>query len=278
MTMKKKLLLLMGIFSLGILNAQIGINTDQLASGVLVDIDPLGNNASSSLTKFDDDIVIDNNGNVGIGTTTPASKLHIVSNSTPAFRLVDGSQGDKKLLMCKDATGTAQWGEAVFNNFGTIPFAHNSLTGTQVQAQGVAFYSGLSYTFSKPGVYSVSIVVKCTVNRPNASGVFTWAQILPTSNNIGTVWNASSPRFGGAYEVFVLGNKFIVTPTSTISYFAFNQTITITNTNNTIYLCFTGAWPLPADVINISWGVSSTNPAPNGDSRNETTGSFIKIN
>ncbi|SHG16502.1 hypothetical protein [Dysgonomonas macrotermitis] len=278
--MKKKTLLLLGIFSFGIIHAQIGVNTDNPITGSVLNIDPLGNNSTSSLAKYDDDIVVNGIGNVGIGTGSPNAKLHIVSNSSPAFRLVDGNQADKKILM-SDATGTAQWGEAVFNNFGIIPFGTVTFTGASINSTVAdAFYSGLSYTLPGAGVYSVSIVVKCVANRANYGG-FNWSQVLPTSIDIPTVWGASSPRFLGGYEIYRSGSTYIRTATTTIAYFAFNQTLTVTDTAKTIYLCFTGASPsttLPTDVITVSWGTSGTDPAPNGDSRNETTGSYIKIN
>ena len=280
-TMKKKFLLLIGIFSFGLIHSQIAINTDAPAIGTLLNVDPLGNNSSSNILKYQDDISVDYNGNMGIGTTTPQARLHIVSNSSPAFRLVDGNQGNKKLLICKDATGIGQWGEAVFSNFGTIPFDHITLSGSDIIAQGAAFYTGLSYTFSKVGVYSISITTKCSIN--NQTNTFVrWAQLLPTSSNIGTAWGASSPRFDGGYEIYISSNKYIYTSTPsgtvTSAYFTFNQTIEITETHKTIYLCMTGGLPSPTDLITFSWGVSATNPAPNGDSSNETSGSFIKIN
>jgi hypothetical protein len=275
--MKKKILLLMGLLSVGVMRAQIAINTDAPASGTLINIDPFGNNSSSSSNKYDDDIVVDNNGNMGIGTVSPQTKLHIVSNSGSAFRLVDGTQGNKKLLICKDTNGTGEWGEAVFSNFGTIPFAQTTLTGSQILGLGVAYYTGLSYTFAKSGVYSISITAKVAVNRPNAV-LGRWAQILPTSSDIATVWGASAPRFNGAYEVNLLGSKLVNTPTASIAYFAFNQTLAITEANRTIYFCMTSPVPVASDIFTFSWGVSATDPAPNGDSQSETSGSFIKIN
>jgi Chaperone of endosialidase len=47
-------------------------------------------------------------GNLGIGTTAPSTKLHIVSGATNAFRLVDTSQGAGKVLT-SDANGNATW-------------------------------------------------------------------------------------------------------------------------------------------------------------------------
>ncbi|MTK54135.1 hypothetical protein [Paludibacter sp.] len=51
---------------------------------------------------------ISNAGNVGIGTTSPSTLLHINSSSSPAFRLVDGTQGTGKILT-SDVNGNASW-------------------------------------------------------------------------------------------------------------------------------------------------------------------------
>lgn len=51
--------------------------------------------------------------NVGIGTATPAERLHVVGN----IRMVDGNQGAGKVLT-SDANGTASWGNASANAWG----------------------------------------------------------------------------------------------------------------------------------------------------------------
>lgn len=60
--MKKKLLLLMGIFSLGMLNAQMSINT-QTPQGIF-HIDALDNTSGTTNTK--DDVIIASDGNTGV--------------------------------------------------------------------------------------------------------------------------------------------------------------------------------------------------------------------
>ena len=54
-------------------------------------------------------MVIDTNSNVGIGTNSPSTKLHInASAAGEGFRLVDGTQGSGKVLS-SDGSGNAQW-------------------------------------------------------------------------------------------------------------------------------------------------------------------------
>jgi hypothetical protein len=58
---------------------------------------------------------ITSNGDVGIGTSTPQSKLHVVGNLT----IIDGNQAAGKLLM-SDANGTASWTDDVSLTSGTL--------------------------------------------------------------------------------------------------------------------------------------------------------------
>ncbi|SHG47069.1 hypothetical protein [Dysgonomonas macrotermitis] len=82
--------------------AQIGINTNN-PQGVL-HIDPQGNTGGS--TNYSDDIVIDTNGNIGLGTLTPQAKFDI----TGKFRLSDGSGTDfTDYILASDASGKALW-------------------------------------------------------------------------------------------------------------------------------------------------------------------------
>ncbi|MBX3103230.1 MAG: hypothetical protein KF690_12030, partial [Bacteroidetes bacterium] len=53
-------------------------------------------------------MLIDSEGNVGIGTSNPTSLLHIQSSSGGAFRLADGTEGPGKVLT-SDASGVATW-------------------------------------------------------------------------------------------------------------------------------------------------------------------------
>lgn len=108
--MKKKVLLLLGIFYWGGLYAQVGINIKE-PLGIL-HIDPLSDTVGTN--NVDDDIVFKENGDIGIGTITPQAKVHIKTSGTsssyqPGFILDDGNQGENKVLACIDNTGLATW-------------------------------------------------------------------------------------------------------------------------------------------------------------------------
>jgi hypothetical protein len=61
-----------------------------------------GTNRVATSIMFNDGV------NVGIGTTTPSTRLHIQNATSPAFRLVDGTEGAAKVLT-SDSLGNATW-------------------------------------------------------------------------------------------------------------------------------------------------------------------------
>lgn len=100
--MKKKILLLMGIFTIGIINAQIGINT-QSPQGVF-HIDGKGN--TNGVNNTIDDFIIDANGNVGVGTSTPKAKMDIMGSV-----IINDGNAVKDLILTSDNLGNAAWKE-----------------------------------------------------------------------------------------------------------------------------------------------------------------------
>lgn len=64
-------------------------------------------NGMVDLAERSDAMVVLKNGNTGIGTSTPATRLHVVGN----LRLVDGNQAVGKVLT-SDGNGTATWQNA----------------------------------------------------------------------------------------------------------------------------------------------------------------------
>ncbi|SHF77398.1 hypothetical protein [Dysgonomonas macrotermitis] len=102
-------------------HAQIGINTDYVANNLILQIDSKRNNPSDGTTPSAsqalDDVAVTNTGNVGIGTLTPQTKLHIVTGGTtlspnPQFRLEDGLQLTNRVLTC-NAQGIGYWEDYV---------------------------------------------------------------------------------------------------------------------------------------------------------------------
>lgn len=86
------------------LNAQVGINISQPAG--IFHIDPQSN--TPSITT--DDVIVDENGYLGLGTVSPTAKLHInVASGNTALRIVDGNQKMDRVLL-SDVEGNASWG------------------------------------------------------------------------------------------------------------------------------------------------------------------------
>lgn len=95
-------------------------------------------------------------GNVGIGTTAPSRTLHVNSATSGAVRIVDGTQGNAKVLT-SDATGVATWQPVGIENYQanlsavtgvSIPY---TLTGNFIQ-------TGASITLP-PGRFAVNVTM-----------------------------------------------------------------------------------------------------------------------
>ncbi|SHE87042.1 hypothetical protein [Dysgonomonas macrotermitis] len=123
------------------LYSQIGINTTNpktllhidAASSVATTNPPTG---TISVTQASDDVVIDNQGNVGIGTATPDTKLDIQSSSVGAIRISDTSEGVNKMLL-SDANGVGTWASVAGSWFAVLngrwtPTYYTSYTMRQV--------------------------------------------------------------------------------------------------------------------------------------------------
>jgi hypothetical protein len=78
--------------------AQVGINTE--------------NPAALFHVAADEDVVIDNKGNLGIGVTSPAAKLDVRSTTAGAVQIIDGLQAPG-LMLTSDSVGNARWAEAM---------------------------------------------------------------------------------------------------------------------------------------------------------------------
>lgn len=129
MIIKKNFLLLVGLFIIGLLQAQVGVNTKTPYVNSVFHIDSKGNNSSSAaVTAIEaaDDIVINSSGNIGVGTVNPTAKIHIDSSneSIKPIRIADGSQGINKYLF-SDSEGKVTWKDKPMPN-GIVYYSKNS--------------------------------------------------------------------------------------------------------------------------------------------------------
>ena len=101
--MKKIIILPALILSLSTnLWGQIGVNTETPKTGSVLHIDPQGN--TSGTTGTTDDVIIDQEGKMGIGTTSPDTKVHVDGK----FRMTDGYEGENRALI-SDENGVGSW-------------------------------------------------------------------------------------------------------------------------------------------------------------------------
>ncbi|WP_062180182.1 hypothetical protein [Dysgonomonas macrotermitis] len=171
--MKKKNLLLMSVFSLGLLNAQVGINT-QNPQGVF-HIDAYHNTSSVPTdAQLADDIIIDSNGKIGFGmmpSLTDDSKIQVKGGIT----IVDGNQSVNKVLI-SDANGTGTW-QTNKISYQNVTLSGSGATLLYNQPAGTFLLTGTTITLP-PGRYAVNVYM---ILRASASGG-TVSGISPTGS------------------------------------------------------------------------------------------------
>ncbi len=110
--MKKYIL----VFSLAVasgLSAQVGVNTSNPQQVLHIDgrsTTTTANPATGVPTAAQqaDDVVVSEKGYLGVGTVAPTTRVEIHSVTPGAIKIVDGTQGDEKVLM-SDANGVGTW-------------------------------------------------------------------------------------------------------------------------------------------------------------------------
>lgn len=143
-TLMKKIYSFISIltFSTFLCNAQIGIKTDNPLG--LLHIDPLENTNSQIDQSINDDIIINNDGNLGLGILKPETKVHIVTSLTKdtpniGLRINDGNEHDSYVLT-SDANGYATWRDMT-----SMPTATATRVGNVVPSQGTTYINLNTY-------------------------------------------------------------------------------------------------------------------------------------
>ena len=116
--MKKYIFILNTILATNFVYAQVGVNTKSPQSTFHIDGQntPATTNPDTgapSVAQQVDDVIVLPNGNMGLGTITPTSKLEIKTTGTAAtpvtgFKLTDGNEDANKYLR-SDANGVGTW-------------------------------------------------------------------------------------------------------------------------------------------------------------------------
>ncbi|WP_050009598.1 hypothetical protein, partial [Flavobacterium sp. B17] len=124
---------------------------------------------------------IDENGNVGIGTSTPSAKLHTVSGTAyGAFQIQDGSEGTGKFLS-SNASGQATW---VNSPLTPVVFGTLNTTGATV-TDNMYLNSNITLPKGKWLIYVGLLLSGSGGSSPSATNN-RWVRLTLGSNNSGT--------------------------------------------------------------------------------------------
>lgn len=189
---------------------QVGINTRTPYTGSVLHIDGKGNNTSSTgaiVAEAADDVVIDKQGNVGVGVLQPKAKLHIdTSNGTlKPLRLADGSQGVNKYFF-SDTEGRGTWKDKPIAN-------------------GIVYYSATPRTFTK----NVFTELPVEVNSAGYSRI-----TIPRAGNY-----VFTLRWWGALDALPIGTKLMSAATIQLCRYVNATTATVLD-QTTYYTAVTG--------------------------------------
>lgn len=116
--------------------SQVGISTPNPQGSFHVD--GAKDNVSTgvpTVAQQSNDFVVLSNGNVGVGTVNPSNKLDIRSTTNGALKIVDGTQGNARVLT-SDANGVATWKDLPVSANTNIYNSNGTLTGARIVSQG----------------------------------------------------------------------------------------------------------------------------------------------
>lgn len=158
------------------------------ANSVLL-IDPLKN--TSGITGTADDVVILSNGNVGIGTHTPTTRLDIRGT----LRIADGTQSDGAFLV-SDENGIGTWYDSDFIGrrviWGTIVPTKNLTTAYQdITSVPLDLTGGLWMIVAKADV--VGTVSSTTLSTAE----YVWLKIIQETTDVGGAKTYTDVSEGG---------------------------------------------------------------------------------
>lgn len=234
--MEKKIVIL-GTFLCSIFSySQVGINTKN-PQGVF-NVDGAKNNAANgkpTLAQQKDDFVVLENGNVGIGTTTPITKLEVNNGTTAgAIKIVDGSQGANKVLV-SDADGVGTWQTpssiraTIIGNFPPTAIISNSISGTDQ-------YSGI-YIDLPQGKWIVNTGLTISYLNTTITRKWVHAYLSTNTNNIAQNGFAQlGPAGANTKYSGVLTNGGGTTENQTLNFVSGSTIINVTATSLRIYL------------------------------------------
>ena len=163
--------------------SQIGLYTENVQSGLLLQIDAGKDNPlTGTLTSVQalNDITVSNSGYLGIGTLNPTAKLHIVTGGTPAspnpqLKIENATAQAGKILMAQ-ADGTASW-QVYVPGFEIGTMSANGMSTTTTGVGNTSFQNTYATIDLLPGKWFVyfNIGMLCNGNT-GTSHYRVWAQ------------------------------------------------------------------------------------------------------
>lgn len=179
MKMKKLFLLLTGLFLIGLLQAQVGINTKNPFGVFHIDAEANTGGTLTSPTNDSDDVVVNANGNLGIGTANPTASLDLRG----ALRINDGTQGSGNIFTT-DGTGLGYWDSE---------FKFKILSGAI--SNGILLGVGWSVISAQPITITAGkwlLSARVVTKNSQESSYYTWLQIYDKTAKVAV--NAAGGR------------------------------------------------------------------------------------
>jgi hypothetical protein len=161
----------------------------------------------TNTTSFTEFARFDNNGNLGIGTISPSSKLEVIGS----VKITDGSQGTNKVFT-SDANGTGSWKNTQLAAFGYInnspPVGATNNYGTDVPP----LYGISSITHNNFGVYTITCrdalytnaSISCTIANSANFGFISYSQSGSSTITV-NIRNSSGTLVDLPFSIVVYG-------------------------------------------------------------------------
>ena len=240
-TMKKNIIILISSLFCGTLFSQVGIDTPNPQGVFNIDggkDNPKTGSAHTAAQQLNDVTVLQN-GNVGLGTINPTTKLEIQTGGTttvpvPGFKLIDGSQSAGAMLTSTNDQGNAKWtvlGTAKGAVIGTIETPGLIVTSDQNNGQ----YRYTNYKIElTTGNWIVNIGLKLNNTLNVNIGDGTWVHGLVSTDKIVRQQIGFSQDAGtnAGYAAALIKNETTDSP----NFFAGTVNVTVTAPSVTLYL------------------------------------------
>ncbi|BES61192.1 hypothetical protein [Dysgonomonas capnocytophagoides] len=194
--------------------AQVGINT--LSPNGIFHIDTKNNNQGGG-NRYIDDVAVDSNGRVGLGTNSPAAKIHIEGS----FILDDGNQIKGKALLYNGAGQFVYWGDVENTCYWIKPIDLVGMTPPPNLPQ----YMGKSITLPK-GSWLIKYATTWSFQNIGGHG---FINMYLSTVNVGSYIGASD----------IISGSWVISEVLANSSFSSSQNMlvhTVTSTSQTLYV------------------------------------------